>query len=95
MLLITSKGYVKKASMETFSAGERTSKPIRIMGLNEGDMMASVHTIKEDDQFIVYTKEGGTSINCDELPVLPRLSKGKKTIGVKRGDAILFVKIVN
>lgn len=95
MLLITSKGYVKKASMETFSAGERTSKPIRIMGLNEGDIMASVHTIKEDDQFVVYTKEGGTSINCDELPVLPRLSKGKKTIGVKRGDAILFVKKVN
>ena len=57
--------------------------------------MASVHTIKEDDQFVVYTKEGGTSINCDELPVLPRFSKGKKMIGVKRGDAILFVKKVN
>lgn len=95
MLLISTKGYVKKAAMDTFGVTDRTAKPIRLMGLNDEDELVSVKAIEGDEKFAVCLKSGIQYVDASELPSLPRLSKGKKTISIKKGDAIQYVKKVN
>lgn len=92
LLIVSRKGYVKKTPMVTFTTGERTMKPIRLVTLIDDDSLVSVRTIIGDEVFNVYTKNSIDSIDCDGLAELPRLSKGKKLIPVRKGDEIIRVK---
>lgn len=92
MMMITNKGYAKKTPTTTFENGTRTMKPVRLMGLAEDDTLKVLRSIKGDEIFNVYLKTSVEEVDCSELPELPRLSKGKKLIPVRKGEEIQAVK---
>lgn len=93
LLIVSHKGYVKKTPMTTFTTGDRTMKPVRLAGLADGDSLVAVKTIVGEEIFAVYTKDSVEYIDCTEIAELPRLSKGKKVIPLRKGNEIVEVKL--
>ena len=93
ILVITDKGNCKKCSLKTFSTMTRNSKPLKIVSIEAGDSVKVIRTVRGNEVFNVYTKNGmGTISVADDVIELPRLSKGKKLIPVRKGDTIINIK---
>lgn len=91
ILVITQKGLSKKCTLDTFKTMNRADKPLRIITLDDSDELFTIQTIKGNETFDVFMKNGIEVIKAENILELPRLSKGKKVIPVKKGD--LIVKI--
>ena len=89
ILVITQKGNAKKCTLETFKTMNRADKPLRIVTLDDSDEIFKIQTIKGKEKFDVFTKDGIEKIDCDDIVELPRLSKGKKTIPVRKGNVLV------
>lgn len=95
LFVVTGKGYAKKCSLDTFETKNRNGKPLRIVTVDDGDSINTIRTIRGNEVFRVYTISGTNDISAkDDVVTLPRLSKGKKLIPVKRGDLIINIKEV-
>ena len=89
ILALTQKGLCKKCTLETFKTMNRADKPLRIITLDDNDELFSIQTIKGTETFDVFMKNGIEVIKTEDVLELPRLSKGKKLIPVKKGDLIV------
>jgi len=94
LFMLTNKGTGKKSELNSFPIKERKTKPLRLLTLEENEEVLLVKPVKGNEKFNVYMKNGIEQINIEEVPVLPRLSKGKKLIGVRKGDVIIDIKEV-
>lgn len=92
LLVVTEKGYVKKCSLSSFDTMTRNSTPLKIVSLEPGDGVKTIQTVKGSETINVYLKSGFEALHCSDIPELPRMSKGKKLISVRRGDMIIDVK---
>lgn len=92
LFMLTNKGTGKKSELNSFPIKERKTKPLRLLTLEENEEVLLVKPVKGNEKFNVYMKNGIEQINIEEVPVLPRLSKGKKLIGVRKGDVIIDIK---
>lgn len=93
LFVLTDRGFAKKCTLDTYATQTRNTKPSRIVTLDRDDTINVIRTVKGDESFRVFTKNDRVDISIkDDVIELPRLSKGKKLIGVKRGDGIINVK---
>lgn len=90
LLVITNSGIIKKSPIDTFNNMKRANEPMRIITLTDNDSIFMIRTIKGDEKFKLYMKNSDpTHLDADDIPELPRLSKGKKMIPVRKGDSIV------
>lgn len=89
---LTSKGYGKKSTLDAFRTMKRLSKPLRIITLDLTDEIKTVKSIQGNEKFQVFMKMEHSEIDCKKVETLPRLTKGKKILGVRRGDHIIDIK---
>ena len=89
ILPITSKGFGKKCTLNTFKTMSRADKPLKIITLDDGDIVFDMLTIKGSEVYDVYTKDDIQKLDIEDVPELPRLSKGKKLISVRKGSNIV------
>lgn len=89
ILVITHKGNAKKCTLSTFKTMNRADKPLRIVTLDENDEIFKIRTIHGNEKFKLFTKDSLESIDCEDIVELPRLSKGKKTIPVRKGNVLI------
>lgn len=96
IFVVTSKGYAKKSTLDTFECKARYSKPIRIVTVDDDDSIKTIRTVHGDEKFRVFKiNSEPMDINVsDDIIELPRLSKGKKAIPVKRGDGIIDIRLI-
>ena len=90
IFVLTNKGNGKVSELKTFPLTNGES--LRITSLAEGEYISCIKTVKGNEKFKVFMKNTTEEINIEDLPVLPRLSKCKKIIGVRRGEVIIDVK---
>ena len=67
----------------------RADKPLRIITLDDTDELFTIRTIKGNELFDIFMKNGIESVNASDILELPRLSKGRKIVPVKKGDVIV------
>lgn len=90
LLVITNSGIIKKSPIDTFNNMKRANEPMRIITLTDNDSIFMIRTIKGDEKFKLYMKNSDPiQLDADDIPELPRLSKGKKMIPVRKGDSIV------
>lgn len=93
ILCFTSKGKAKKCDLDNFRTMKRTSKPLRIITLDEGEDIVLIKTIKGKEELVVFMKSEVYRIDAREIDVLSRMAKGVKKIGVRKGDEIIDVRV--
>ena len=89
ILALTQKGLAKKCTLDTFKTMNRADKPLRIITLDDTDELFTIRTIKGNELFDIFMKNGIESVNASDILELPRLSKGRKIVPVKKGDVIV------
>jgi DNA gyrase subunit A len=95
LLVITNKGFAKKCDLSTFETKGRNSKALRLVTVDDNDSVNLIRTIRGDETFNVFTTSGKETISCkDDVVTLPRLSKGRKLIAVKRSDVLIGIREV-
>jgi DNA gyrase subunit A len=92
LFILTNKGTGKKSPMDAFKTMDRNSKPLRLISLDSDEDVMIVKTVKGTEQFKAYLKGSVEQINIVDVLELPRLSKGRKLIPVRKGEVIIDVK---
>ena len=82
--------------MDTFGVSDRTSKPIRLMGLNDGDELFKVG-ITDGEKDIILGASNGKGIRFSESDIRPmgRISAGVRGLLVADGERMVGMAIVN
>lgn len=98
LFIITEKGYGKRCTLDDIlTASKRKDNMARLSSLNEGDSIFGVLPVTEQTEHskITFHMQSGEKkeVLCSDIEKTTRISKGKKLIGVKRGDAIIKIKI--
>lgn len=96
--VITAKGYGKRCDLDDIlTASKRKDNMARLTGLNDGDEIFRVLPVTEEtnNSKIVFQMQSGEKkeVLCSDIEKTTRISKGKKLVGVRRGDAIMKIKI--
>jgi DNA gyrase subunit A len=94
LFMITNKGNCKKSKMDAFKTMDRNSKPLRLIALEDDEEVLTVKTIKGNEKFKAFLKNSIEEIDVENVIELPRLSKGRKLIGVRKGEVIIDIKEV-
>ena len=93
LFAMTNRGTGKKSVLSSFKTMTRASKPLRIISLEDNEDVIMIKTVKGTEQFKAFLKNSVETINLDpDVKELPRLSKGRKIIGVRKGEVIIDVK---
>lgn len=92
LFALTDKGTGKKCSLESFEQMKRNAKPLRIISLEDDENVTTIRTVKGKEVFLAYLKNSIETIEIKDVTELPRLSKGKKLIPVRKGEIIIDVK---
>lgn len=92
IFVLTKKGLVKKCSLKYFGKMNRNDKPLQIITLDDNDSIVSIRTVTNKSRLKVYLASSVEEIVIEDILELPRKSKGKKMIGVKKGDMIIDVR---
>ena len=87
IIVITEKGLTKLVDLSKFPATGK--EPLRISSLNDNDRIIKMKTVNRSTKIGVILRNGRHLISVSDLEFSTRLSKGKKTIPVKRGDVII------
>lgn len=98
LYIITNKGYGKRCDLDDIlTASKRKENMARLTGLNDGDEVFRILPVNEETlqtKIIFYMQSGEKKeILCSEIEKTTRVSKGKKLIGVRRGDSIVKIKL--
>ena len=94
LFIITDKGLGKKCTLDTFKTMTRLSKPLRLINVSDDDNIRLINSVKGNETFKVYMKSSMEELDLEDVYELPRLSKGKKIINVKKTNPIIAVKKV-
>lgn len=92
LFALTKKGFGKICTLNNFATMERNTKPLRIISLESGDDIQLIRTVRGSERFKVYMSSSIEEIRLEEVPELPRLSKGKKLVPVRKGEMIIDIK---
>lgn len=97
IFVLTTKGNAKKCKLdEIFKTTKRRAEMIRLTGLGEGDSVFRIIPIEKDDKRkVTCILQSGVKVDIalDEVKTTTRISKGFKMVPVKRGDAIIKLKL--
>ena len=88
VLFVTKKGLVKKTALTEY-IGTKKSKGIGAINIKEGDALAAVSLVK-DENLILLTKNGYCiKFRIDEIGITGRLTAGVKGINLAAGDEVV------
>ena len=95
VLVVTTKGFCKRCELATiFETTKRRANMVKLTGLNEDDSVFKVIPLSDEYEYATFHLKSGDKKKLHlkmDIPKLPRLSKGKKLVPVKLGDAIYKV----
>lgn len=94
ILVVTDNGKLKKCTLDAFPQISRAGKPLALVKTS-GNILKFAIPVFGDEQVVFSQNEGMTDMSVSDIPELPRMSTGKKLVGVKKGDSIIDVKILN
>lgn len=94
LIICTEKGYVKKISISSLPLTGRNKNTLILIKLEEGDTIFKAICCNDDSRLKVFQPSGITDIMSVDVPESTRLSRGKKLIGVRRGNDIVdFIRV--
>lgn len=77
ILLVTSKGYVKRIDLDAFKKQEKGSQGVLAIQISENDEIAEFRICKSNEKLIIFTESGKAfSIDAEEIPKLERNYQG-------------------
>lgn len=94
LFILSNKGNGKKCTLDNFNTMDRNSKPLRLVSLDSDEDVMMIKTVKGNEVFKAYLKNTVEEIKIEDVMELPRLSKGRKLIGVRKGEVIIDIKEV-
>ena len=95
VFVLTSKGYGKICELATiFESSKRRQDMVRITSLHDNDEVFKIVPVPSSDTRITVHLRSGEKKEflARDIEKLPRLSKGKKLVPVRNGDAIYRIK---
>lgn len=93
IFVLTTKGTGKVSDLLTLDYSDKLL-PTRVIKLKDNEDIAYIRTVKGTENLSVFLKDSIQHIKIEELlPVMPRLSPGKKLIPVRKGEVIITVKV--
>lgn len=94
LIMVTSKGTIKKCAMEEFDNVRRSG--LIAIGLDDGDELTWVKPSNGDDDVSLVTRQG-QSIRFEEAEVRPmgRPAAGVRGIKLKDGDEVVGMDVIN
>ena len=97
VFVLTNKGYGKVCELASiFEASKRKQNMIRITSLHDGDEVFIISPITPETSSVMVYLQSGEKIELalKNIEKLPRLSRGKKLVPVRQGDAIYRTKVL-
>jgi DNA gyrase subunit A len=87
IMFVTKQGMVKKSSLDEYT---KTKKKNGILAINikEGDELASVFLVKDEDIIIATTQGNAIRFNSSEIGATSRATSGVKGINLNNGDTV-------
>ena len=87
VMFVTKNGLIKKTSLEEYT---KTKKKSGILAINikEGDQLASVFLVKDEDIIITTEKGNAIRFNSNDIGSTSRATSGVKGIGLNKGDSV-------
>ncbi len=97
ILILTEKGYGKKAKVSEFRQTKRGSKGVK--GLNVTDKNGSIVFVKvltNEEELLIVTTNGITiRIPVSQIPTLGRVTQGTRLINLKGGQAVSTATLID
>ena len=93
LLVVTSKGKMKKCTLSTFKTMKRKSPTLQLSRLDKSEVIVAVKSVKESNKFMVYTQHMEEEFKVKDIPELTRQHLCKKMMGVKNGDRVIDVVV--
>lgn len=91
VVFFTKNGLVKKTKFEEYVNTKKTTG-IQAIKLKEGDELAAVRFMNDDEKIILITKQGyAIKFTFDDIKAIGRLTSGVKGIAKKEDDAVIGV----
>ncbi len=97
LLIVTTKGYGKRTSLSEFSVKGRHGKGVRCLGgkRERTGVIAAARVVCPDDE-VTLISAGGMLLRTRvaDVPRMGRAARGAKVMGLKRGDKVASVAVV-
>lgn len=91
LIIITDKGNGKKCLLRNFDSCKRAESGLPIIKLDDKEHIAGIKAVKKTGKILVMTTKKEEEIKVEDIPELIKLSKGRKLLGVPRGDKVIGV----
>lgn len=98
VLFVTKKGLVKKTALDEYKGSRSMTKGANAIKLKDGDSLACVTLIKDEDIILVTRKGMVIKYKSSETPATGKVTTGSKGISLSEGDYVvagLAVRDVN
>jgi DNA gyrase subunit A len=95
ILLVTSKGVVKKTDLSAFSSPRR--KGVIALNIDEGDEVIAARLTHEDEQIMLFTRAGmAVRFDQSEIRSMGRVARGVRGAMLKKGqnDCVVSCEVV-
>lgn len=93
ILVVTDNGKLKKCTLDAFPQINRAGKPLALVKTTDNILKFAIPVF--GDERVAFTQnEKMSEMAVSDIPDMPRMSTGKKLVGVKKGDSIIDVRIL-
>lgn len=93
MVIVTSKGKMKKCTLSTFKTMKRKSPTLQLSRLDKNEVIIAVKSVKPTGKIMVYTQHIEEEFKVKDIPELTRQHPCKKLMAVKTGDKVIDVVV--
>ena len=94
IFVVTSKGRLKKCTLDTFALMKRNTSPLVLATLNKNEVIEVIQSASNKDIYRLYTNKESYDIEISDVPELTRLAQPKKAIPLPVGDNIIDAKLI-
>ena len=89
MVVLTSKGKMKKCELKLFKTMKRKSATLQISRLEKNEVIVNIKSVKANDKVMCYTQFTEVEFKVKDIPELTRNHPCKKMITLKNRDVVL------
>ena len=89
MVVLTSKGKMKKCELKLFKTMKRKSATLQISRLEKNEVIVNIKSVKANDKVMCYTQFTETEFKVKDIPELTRQHPCKKMVTLKNKDVVL------
>ena len=89
MVILTSKGKMKKCELKLFKTMKRKSSTLQLSRLEKNEVIVNIKSVKAGDKVMCYTQFTENEFKVKDIPELTRQHPCKKMIALKNKDVVL------